>query len=58
MSVGRTTAKHTAEYEAQTYYFCSPGCKTKFDSALAGASTESELPAAKGSILSDAGDIV
>ncbi len=30
MSVDPGTAKHSAEHQGQTYYFCSNGCKTKF----------------------------
>jgi Cu+-exporting ATPase len=30
MTVTKATAKHTAEYEGQTYYFCSAGCRTRF----------------------------
>ena len=30
MSVDPGTAKHMAEYEGKTYYFCSAGCATKF----------------------------
>jgi FtsP/CotA-like multicopper oxidase with cupredoxin domain len=31
MNVDPATARHTSEYEGQTYYFCSPGCKGTFD---------------------------
>jgi YHS domain-containing protein len=31
MDVDEATAKHTAEYEAQTFYFCAPGCKKAFE---------------------------
>jgi Cu+-exporting ATPase len=31
MDVDETTAKHTAEYDGQTYYFCAPGCKKSFE---------------------------
>jgi Cu+-exporting ATPase len=31
MDVDETTAKHTAEYNGQTYYFCAPGCKKAFE---------------------------
>jgi YHS domain-containing protein len=31
MHVDETTAKHTAEYNGQTYYFCAPGCKKAFE---------------------------
>ena len=30
MTVDTATAKHTAEHDGKTYYFCSAGCKTKF----------------------------
>jgi len=30
MSVDLATAKHSAEHQGQTYYFCCNGCKTKF----------------------------
>ena len=31
MTVDTETAKHTSEYEGNTYYFCAPGCKKAFD---------------------------
>jgi YHS domain-containing protein len=31
MEVEERTAKWRSEYEAKTYYFCSPICKQKFD---------------------------
>lgn len=31
MEVDEATAQWTSEYEGQTYYFCSPGCKRSFD---------------------------
>jgi YHS domain-containing protein len=31
MMVDEKTAAGTSEYNGQTYYFCAPGCKTKFD---------------------------
>jgi YHS domain-containing protein len=31
MDVDERTAKHTAEYQGQTYYFCAPGCKRAFE---------------------------
>ena len=31
MDVDPNTARHTSEYEGQTYYFCSPACKKAFD---------------------------
>ena len=32
MEVTAETATDTAEYEDQTYYFCSPGCRATFES--------------------------
>ena len=31
MDVSPETAAGTSEYNGQTYYFCSPGCKRSFD---------------------------
>ena len=31
MDIDPTTAAGTSEYQGQTYYFCSPGCKKSFD---------------------------
>ena len=31
MDIDPATAAGTSEYEGQTYYFCSPGCKASFD---------------------------
>ena len=31
MDVDETTAKHTTEFEGQTYYFCAPGCRKAFE---------------------------
>lgn len=31
MTVDTTTAKNQSEYQGQSYYFCSPGCKKAFD---------------------------
>ena len=31
MTVEETTAKHTAQHDGQTYYFCAPGCKKAFE---------------------------
>lgn len=31
MDVEPTTAKHTSQYQDQTYYFCAPACKKAFD---------------------------
>ena len=33
MSVVISTAKHMADYQQQTYYFCGAGCKTKFQAS-------------------------
>jgi YHS domain-containing protein len=31
MDVDKATAKDTAEFNGQTYYFCAPGCKKAFE---------------------------
>jgi Cu+-exporting ATPase len=31
MDVDPKTAEHMSEYQGQTYYFCSAGCKKTFD---------------------------
>jgi Cu+-exporting ATPase len=31
MQVDVASARHTAEYQGQTYYFCAPGCKRAFE---------------------------
>jgi len=31
MQVDETKAAGKSEYKGQTYYFCAPGCKAKFD---------------------------
>lgn len=31
MQVEEKTAAGQSEYQGKTYYFCSPGCKSKFD---------------------------
>ncbi len=31
MTVEKETARATSEYEGETYYFCAPGCKQRFD---------------------------
>ncbi len=31
MQVDEKTAAGKSEYQGQTYYFCSPGCKATFD---------------------------
>ncbi len=33
MQVDPAKAAGTSEYNSKTYYFCSKGCKTKFDAA-------------------------
>ena len=30
MDVDPKTAKHTAQHEGKTYYFCGPGCRKAF----------------------------
>ena len=32
MEVDTETAQFISEYQGETYYFCSPGCKRDFDS--------------------------
>lgn len=31
MKIDESKAAGKSEYKGQTYYFCAPGCKTKFD---------------------------
>jgi YHS domain-containing protein len=31
MTIDEKTAPAKSEYQGQTYYFCMPGCKKKFD---------------------------
>jgi YHS domain-containing protein len=31
MDVDESTAKHTAQHNGETYYFCAPGCKKAFE---------------------------
>ncbi len=31
MRISKEEAKFSTEYKANTYYFCSPGCKAQFD---------------------------
>lgn len=31
MQIDEKTAAGKSEYKGQTFYFCAPGCKTKFD---------------------------
>jgi YHS domain-containing protein len=42
MSVGEPPAGGTSEYQGTTYYFCSAGCKSRFD-----RSPERYIPVAK-----------
>lgn len=32
MDVDMANARHTAQFEGKTYYFCAPGCKKTFES--------------------------
>jgi Cu+-exporting ATPase len=61
MIVNPATAKHRAEHDGQTYYFCSDGCKAKFladparflepaDKAVAGVPARPVAPEPTGSI--------
>ncbi|WGF87134.1 heavy metal translocating P-type ATPase [Marinivivus vitaminiproducens] len=53
MSVDKATAKHRAEHEGRTRYFCSPGCKARFEREperyADGAPREAE-PAVEGAV--------
>lgn len=31
MMIDEKTAAGKSDYQGQTYYFCAPGCKTRFD---------------------------
>lgn len=31
MDVDAATAKHLAQYQGKTYYFCGPGCRKAFE---------------------------
>ncbi len=33
MTIDKAKAAATAQYQGQTYYFCSPECKAKFEKA-------------------------
>jgi Cu+-exporting ATPase len=33
MQIDENTAAGKSEYQGQTYYFCAPVCKTKFDAS-------------------------
>jgi Cu+-exporting ATPase len=33
MTIDPATAAATSEYKGETYYFCAPRCKTRFDAA-------------------------
>ncbi|WP_153022830.1 YHS domain-containing protein, partial [Rhodanobacter thiooxydans] len=35
MTVDPATAKHVSTHDGQTFYFCSAGCKAKFDASPA-----------------------
>ena len=54
MTVDPATARATSTYEGQTYYFCCPSCKQKFDADprryLAGASVQPTSPVPAGTI--------
>ncbi len=54
MSVDPATAKHHAQHEGQDYYFCSNGCRTKFEADppkyLAPAETRVAEPMPEGTI--------
>ena len=49
MMVDPRTAKHRAEHGGQTYYFCSAGCRTKFE-----ADPKRYLPASTAAAAADA----
>jgi len=42
MQVEEKTAAGRSEYQGQTYYFCNPMCKTKFDQNPAQYAAEEE----------------
>ncbi|GGH19447.1 copper-translocating P-type ATPase [Alsobacter metallidurans] len=54
MDVDPTTAKHRAEHQGRPYFFCSAGCRTKFESDparyLSPASVQPAEPAPEGAI--------
>ena len=53
MTVDPETAKHRADYKGKTYYFCSGGCKTKFEAnpdKYLDASPKATEPVAEGAI--------
>lgn len=47
MSVDENTAPAKANYQGQTYYFCSTECKTKFEQEPQKYSREQQAPAAR-----------
>ena len=50
MTVDPATAKHKAEHQGQTYYFCSAGCRTKFVATPAKYLEKVEAPVIAGAI--------
>ncbi|WP_238858327.1 heavy metal translocating P-type ATPase [Faunimonas pinastri] len=53
MSVDPATAKHSAEHDGATYYFCAAGCRTKFladPARYLNPQLRAEAPAAAGAI--------
>ncbi|MBA3766706.1 MAG: YHS domain-containing protein [Acidobacteria bacterium] len=46
MQVAEETAAGQSEYKGKTYYFCNPGCKSKFDESperyTGGSETQSD----------------
>jgi YHS domain-containing protein len=47
MTIDEKTAAGKSEYKGQTYYFCAPGCKKKFDAdpvRYAGSTDASRRP--------------
>ncbi|MBN8945346.1 MAG: heavy metal translocating P-type ATPase [Rhizobiales bacterium] len=54
MDVDSQTSEHRAEHGGRTYYFCSAGCKSKFEAAptryLAGEAAMPAGPAAEGTV--------
>ena len=50
MTVDPATAKHKAEHQGRTYYFCSAGCRTKFVAAPAKYLDKAEEPVVAGAI--------
>ena len=50
MTVDPKTAKHKAEHKGHTYYFCSAGCRTKFEAAPEKYLDKAEEPAVAGAV--------